>query len=58
MVARPDWLWDVVVPVVQWGAAVLVCVWLATWLAGVLRRMDEESVPGAIVVKVALEVRR
>lgn len=41
-----DWLWDVVVPVVQWGAAVLICIWLAFWLSSVLRRMDEVETPG------------
>ena len=46
MMPPTDWLWDVVVPVVQWGAAVLVCVWLAVWLGGVLRRLEEEDVPG------------
>jgi hypothetical protein len=43
---RNDWLWNVVVPVVQWGAAVLVCVGLAVWLGGVIRRLEEEDVPG------------
>ena len=46
MSAEPHWLWDVLVPVGQWGAAVLVCVGLALWLSAVLRRMDEESTPG------------
>ena len=41
-----DLLWDVIIPVVQWGAAVLVAVGLAYWLAGVLRRMDEVETPG------------
>lgn len=41
-----DLVWHVIVPVVQWGAAVLVAVGLAYWLAGVLRRMDEVETPG------------
>src|SRR5687768_1792252 len=43
-----DWLWDVVVPVVQWGATVLICVVLAMWLSGMLRRLEEEDVPGRL----------
>ena len=41
-----DLIWHVIVPVVQWGAAVLIAVGLAYWLAGVLRRMDEVETPG------------
>ena len=46
MTPPTDWLWDVVVPVAFWGAAVLICVWLAAWLGGVIRRIEEEDVPG------------
>lgn len=46
MEPRPDWLWDVLVPVAQWAGAALVAVALAYWLAGVLRHMDEVDVPG------------
>jgi hypothetical protein len=41
-----DLIWNVIVPVVQWGAAALIVVGLAYWLAGVLRRMDEVETPG------------
>ncbi len=41
-----DLLWDVIVPVALWGAAVMVCVFLGLWLSGILRQLDEEEEPG------------
>ena len=45
MVPR-DWLWDVIVPVLLWGGAVMVCVALGVWLAGVIGEFADADAPG------------
>ncbi len=41
-----DLFWNVVVPVVEIVAAIVVCAGLAIWLGGVMRRLEEEQQPG------------
>ena len=44
----PDLLWNVVVPVAEIVAAIVVCAGLALWLGGVMRRLEEEQQPGRL----------